>query len=100
MVLVSIICPLSIAHCGSARTAQRDGISVFTACHTTLTCRNVCIQVRAIPADKAEARDTYQCPVYATEARFRQEIFTAQMRTKGDVIDWTLRGVALFLDVV
>ena len=67
---------------------------------TTLTCRIACTQVRAIPADKAEARDTYQCPVYATEARFRQEIFTAQMRTKGDAIDWTLRGVALFLDVV
>lgn len=58
------------------------------------------VQVRAIPADKAEARDVYQCPVYATEARFRQEVFTAQMRSKQHWTDWTLRGVALFLDVV
>ena len=36
----------------------------------------------AVPADKAEGRDVFQCPVYATEARFRQEVFTAQLRTK------------------
>ena len=107
--------------------------------------------VRAVPAEKAEARDVYQCPgargawrggsdcaprggvcvcvcvqsagraarappthrspspppplhpllcpVYATEARFRQEVFTAQLRTKQPWTRWALAGAALFLDV-
>ena len=56
--------------------------------------------IRAVPADRAELRDVYQCPVYATEARFRQEIFTAQLKTKQPPNKWTMAGVALFLDVV
>ena len=56
--------------------------------------------IRAVPAEKAELRDVYQCPVYATEARFRQEIFTAQLKTKQPSNTWTMAGVALFLDVV
>ena len=39
------------------------------------------------------------CPVYATEARFRQEVFTAQLRTKQPWTRWALAGAALFLDV-
>lgn len=57
-------------------------------------------QVRALPVDKAELRDVYQCPVYRTETRFRQEVFTAQLRSKQPWIKWTLAGVCLFLDVV
>lgn len=56
-------------------------------------------QVRAVPVDKAELRDVYQCPVYRTETRFRQEVFTAQLRSKHPWIKWTLAGVCLFLDV-
>lgn len=56
--------------------------------------------IRAVPADKAELRDVYYCPVYATESRFRQEIFTVQLKTKVSKDKWTLAGVALFLDVV
>ncbi len=56
-------------------------------------------QVRAVPADKAELKDVYQCPVYRTETRFRQEVFTAQLRTKQPWVKWTLAGVCLFLDV-
>ena len=57
-------------------------------------------QVRAVPVDKVELRDVYQCPVYRTETRFRQEVFTAQLRSKQPWIKWTLAGVCLFLDVV
>lgn len=55
--------------------------------------------IRAIPADRADMRDTYQCPVYTTEARFRQEVFTAQLKTKQSWVKWTMAGVCLFLDV-
>lgn len=58
------------------------------------------ILIRAVTADKAEQRDAYQCPVYTTEARFREEVFTAQLKTKHSWIQWTLAGVSLFLDVV
>jgi dynein heavy chain len=58
------------------------------------------ILVRAVTADKAEAKDSYACPVYTTEARFREEVFTAQLKTKASWIKWTLAGVCLFLDVV
>ena len=56
--------------------------------------------IRAVPAEKAELRDVYHCPVYSTEARFRQEIMTAQLKTKQPPNVWTAAGVALFLDVV
>ena len=59
------------------------------------------IQVKAVTADKADMRDVYQCPVYVTECRFRQEVFTAQLKFKKDhgEIKWILAGVAMFLDV-
>ena len=58
------------------------------------------ILIKAVTADKAEQKDVYQCPVYTTEARFREEVFTAQLKSKHSWIKWTLAGVALFLDVV
>ena len=56
--------------------------------------------IRAVTADKADVKDVYQCPVYRTEARFREEICTAQLKSKASWVKWTLAGVALFLDVV
>ena len=64
-----------------------------------LFCPMPVILVKAVTADKAEMKDTYQCPVYNTEARFREEVFTAQLKSKHPWIHWTLRGVCLFLDV-
>ena len=58
------------------------------------------ILVRAVNAERAEQRDVYQCPVYVTESRFRQEVFTAQLKTKQSIVKWTMAGVCLFLDVV
>lgn len=65
-----------------------------------LICPMPVILVRAVTADKAEQKDVYACPVYTTEARFREEVFTAQLKTKASWIKWTLAGVCLFLDVV
>ncbi|CAG9462750.1 unnamed protein product [Pedinophyceae sp. YPF-701] len=66
-----------------------------------LFCAVPVIQIRAIQVDRADSsKDVYQCPVYATEARFREEIFTAQLKSKASWIQWTCRGVCMFLDVV
>jgi len=63
-----------------------------------LNCLMPVILVKAVTVDKAELKDAYQCPVYATEARFREEIFTAQLKSKHSWIKWTLAGVCMFLD--
>lgn len=52
------------------------------------------------PQDKAELKDVYKCPVYTTEARFREEVFEAQLKSKHSEIKWVLAGLSLFLDVV
>ena len=58
------------------------------------------ILIRAVQADKAEMKDIYPCPVYKTERRFREEVFTAQLKTKQNPTKWVLASVAAFLDVV
>ena len=57
--------------------------------------------VRAIPTEKShgETKDTYMCPIYATEARFRQEISAVSLKTKVPALKWTIAGVCMFLDV-
>lgn len=57
------------------------------------------ILVKAVTAEKADMRDVYQCPVYFTESRFRQEVFTAQIkigRTPSN--KWERASVAMMLD--
>jgi hypothetical protein len=58
--------------------------------------------VKAVPADKSygDSRDTYTCPVYATEARFREEVFAVSLKSKGPSLKWTIAGVCMFLDVM
>ena len=57
------------------------------------------VLVRAVTAEKADVRDVYQCPVYKTERRFREEVFTAQIRSKHAELKWAVAGVAAFLDI-
>ena len=65
-----------------------------------LFCPMPVILIKAVTVDKAEMKDAYQTPVYKTERRFREEVFTAQLKSKHGTIKWTLAGVCLFLDVV
>ena len=68
-----------------------------------MVCALPVLHVRGVPADKAAvvpAGDTYACPVYTTEARFRQEVFTVQLKGgKQPARKWAQAGVALLLDV-
>ena len=65
-----------------------------------LFCPLPVILVKAVQVDRADIKDAYQTPVYTTEARFRQEVFTAQLKSKTGQLKWILAGVAAFLDVV
>ena len=60
------------------------------------------MHVRAMLADKshAEGRDTYICPVYATEARFRQEVFAVTLKSRSRSEKWTIAGVCMCLEVI
>ena len=60
------------------------------------------IHVKAVPADKShvEGKDTYICPVYATEARFRQEVFAVTLKSRSKAVKWTIAGVCMCLEVI
>jgi dynein heavy chain len=58
------------------------------------------IQIKAVPADKAETRDMYECPVYTTQDRGPTFIFKAGLKTKAPPAKWVMAGVVLLMDVV
>jgi dynein heavy chain len=58
------------------------------------------ILIKAVQADKAETRDSYQCPVYKTAKRGNSYVFTAQLRSKHGQNKWTLAGVSMLMEVV
>ncbi|CAG5911397.1 unnamed protein product [Menidia menidia] len=57
------------------------------------------IFIRAIPVDKQENRNVYQCPVYKTPQRGPTYVWTFNLKTKDSPSKWTLAGVALLLQV-
>jgi dynein heavy chain len=57
------------------------------------------VQVKAVKEESAPKKNVYQCPVYRTERRFREEVFTAQLKTNTDQNKWVLQGVAIILDI-
>mmetsp|Transcript_25005 Transcript_25005/g.85566 ORF Transcript_25005/g.85566 Transcript_25005/m.85566 type:complete len:4525 (+) Transcript_25005:136-13710(+) len=78
-----------------------DKASVLEDCRPKeMFCPLPVILIKAVTADKAESKDAYMTPVYKTERRFREEVFTAQLKSKHGTIRWTLTGCCCFLDVV
>uniref|UniRef100_A0A4W5QZC0 Dynein, axonemal, heavy chain 9 n=1 Tax=Hucho hucho TaxID=62062 RepID=A0A4W5QZC0_9TELE len=57
------------------------------------------IFIRAIPMDKQEVRNVYQCPVYKTRQRGPTYVWTFNLKTKENPSKWTLAGVALLLQI-
>ncbi|KAI2663319.1 Dynein axonemal heavy chain 11 [Labeo rohita] len=55
------------------------------------------IAVRAIPNDRQETRNTYECPVYKTKLRANTYIWTFSLKTRERPAKWVLAGVALLL---
>ncbi|XP_066560773.1 dynein axonemal heavy chain 9 [Amia ocellicauda] len=57
------------------------------------------IFIKAIPVDKQETRNVYQCPVYKTRQRGPTYVWTFNLKTKENSSKWALAGVALLLQI-
>uniref|UniRef100_A0A6Q2WZ44 Dynein axonemal heavy chain 17 n=1 Tax=Esox lucius TaxID=8010 RepID=A0A6Q2WZ44_ESOLU len=57
------------------------------------------IFIKAIPVDKQEVRNVYQCPVYKTRQRGPTYVWTFNLKTKEKPSRWSLAGVALLLQI-
>ena len=57
------------------------------------------ILVKALPVEKVDAKDTYQCPVYKTQFRGPPYVFTAGLKPRANAEKWIMAGVALLMAV-
>ena len=57
------------------------------------------IFIKAIPVDRQDVRNIYECPVYKTKQRGPTFVWTFNLKTKEKAAKWILGGVALLLQV-
>lgn len=57
------------------------------------------IFIKAIPVDRQDMRNLYECPVYKTKQRGHTYIWTFNLKSKEKSAKWTLGGVALLLQL-
>lgn len=55
------------------------------------------IFIRAIPVDKQDTKNSYECPVYKTRQRGPTYVWNFHLKTKENPAKWILAGVALLL---
>ena len=55
--------------------------------------------IKAIPVDRMDFKNMYQCPVYKTKFRGPTFVWTFNLKTKEKPARWVLGGVALLLQV-
>ncbi|XP_063266171.1 dynein axonemal heavy chain 17 [Prinia subflava] len=56
------------------------------------------ILLRAIPVDRTDTTNVYECPVYKTRTRGPTYVWTFNLKTKEKAAKWVLAGVALLLE--
>ncbi|XP_071429942.1 dynein axonemal heavy chain 17 isoform X2 [Pithys albifrons albifrons] len=56
------------------------------------------ILLRAIPVDRVDTTNVYDCPVYKTRMRGPTYVWTFNLKTKEKAAKWVLAGVALLLE--
>ncbi|NWV92100.1 DYH17 protein, partial [Machaerirhynchus nigripectus] len=56
------------------------------------------ILLRAIPVDRMDTINIYECPVYKTRTRGPTYVWTFNLKTKEKAAKWVLAGVALLLE--
>ncbi|BFZ02963.1 hypothetical protein BsWGS_06002 [Bradybaena similaris] len=57
------------------------------------------IFIKAIPVDRQDVRNVYECPVYKTKTRGPTFVWTFNLKSKEKPSKWVLGGVALLLQV-
>ncbi|GCC24108.1 hypothetical protein chiPu_0002508 [Chiloscyllium punctatum] len=55
--------------------------------------------IKAIPVDRQETKNIYECPVYKTRSRGPTYVWTFNLKTKESRAKWILAGVAVLLQV-
>lgn len=55
--------------------------------------------IKAIPVDRQETKNIYECPVYKTKSRGPTFVWVFNLKTKERPSKWVLAGVALLLQV-
>lgn len=55
------------------------------------------IFIKAIPVDRMETKNIYECPVYKTRIRGPTYVWTFNLKTKEKAAKWVLAAVALLL---
>jgi len=55
--------------------------------------------IKAIPVDRRDNKNIYECPVYKTKSRGPTFVWTFNLKTKEKAAKWVLGGVALLLQV-
>lgn len=56
------------------------------------------IFAKAIPSEREDTKQTYECPVYKTRARGATYVWTFRLRSRERAAKWVLAGVALLLE--
>merc|ERR1711998_230387 len=77
---------------------SRDGAFV-NGLPLEMQCSMPVINCRTASNDRVEP-NTFQCPVYKTQARGPTYVFSAQLKTKAPSAKWVLAGVVLVMDIV
>ena len=55
--------------------------------------------IKAIPVDRQDVRNIYECPVYKTKTRGPTFVWTFNLKSKEKPARWILGGVALLLQI-
>ncbi|KAF7647641.1 hypothetical protein LDENG_00168940 [Lucifuga dentata] len=94
------LCPPLSPKAGSVAAAGRSRTGMIADARLKdLTPSMPVIFIKAIPVDKQDMRNVYQCPVYKTRQRGLTYIWTFNLKTKENPAKWTLAGVALLLQI-
>ena len=64
-----------------------------------LTPKMPVIFIKAIPIDKQDVKNFYQCPVYKTRMRGPTYVWTFNLKTKESPSKWVIAGVCLLLSI-
>ncbi|XP_033023836.1 dynein heavy chain 11, axonemal-like [Lacerta agilis] len=76
-----------------------QGGHIAEACLKAPTPAMPVVFVRAIPNDRQETRNIYECPVYKTKLRGSTYVCTFHLKSRERPAKWILAGVALLLSV-
>lgn len=80
--------------CAGARWDTQTGV-IADARLKELTPNMPVIFIKAVPVDRQETKNVYECPVYKTRMRGPTFIWTFNLKTKEKPAKWVLAAVCL-----